>query len=288
MNINFKQTDRGIEIPISDTFHMEETFQCGQCFRWRKQEDGSFAGIAFGKYCRISEDEESGTIVFQNIEEEEFEQIWAPYFDLETDYGAIRSRLVQLDPVMAKAAEFAPGIRILRQDPWETLCSFIISQNNHIPRIEGIVDRLCENFGEPVEGGYAFPTPERMAKLTVEDLAPLRSGFRAKYLCSAAQLVADGTVDLQSLYTLPLPEARAVLMQIHGVGPKVAECVLLYGFHRMVCFPMDVWMKRAMTVLFPGKDSCLFGADAGVAQQYIFHYSRSHPQLFDESIKIET
>ncbi len=284
--MDFTQTDRGIEVPLTDTFHLEETFQCGQCFRWRKQEDGSFAGIALGKYCRISGDIDNKTIVFHNISMEEFEQIWVPYFDLETDYAAIRSRLVKLDPVMAEAAAFAPGIRILRQDPWEALCSFIISQNNNIPRIQGIVDRLCETFGEPVEGGYAFPTPERMAQLTVEDLAPLRSGFRAKYLCSAAKLVADGTVDLQSLYTLPLPEARAMLMQIHGVGPKVAECVLLYGLHRMACFPMDVWIKRAMAVLFPGKDSCLFGEDAGMAQQYIFHYSRSHPQLFDESIKI--
>ena len=285
--MDFTQTGRGIEVPLTDTFHLEETFGCGQCFRWRKQEDGSFAGIAFGKYCRISEDREGGVIVFHKIESAEFEQLWAPYFDLDTDYASIRSRLAALEPVMAKAAEFAPGIRILRQDPWEALCSFIISQNNNIPRIQGIVDRLCENFGEPVEGGFAFPTPERMAQLTAEDLAPLRSGFRAKYLCSAAQLVADGTVDLRALYILPLPEARAMLMQIHGVGPKVAECVLLYGFHRMECFPMDVWMKRAMAVLFPGKDSCLFGADAGMAQQYIFHYSRSNPQLFDESIKIK-
>lgn len=277
----YTQTPRGVELAITNTFHLEETFLCGQCFRWKKQEDGSFAGIAFGKYCRISEENDRGIIVFHDIEKAEFEALWVPYFDLDTDYDAIRTRLLKLDPVMEKAAEFAPGIRILRQDPWEALCSFIISQNNNIPRIQGIVDRLCENFGEPIEGGYTFPSPERMAQLTVEDLVPLRSGFRAKYLCSAAQLVVNGTVDLQALYTLPLPEARAMLMQIHGVGPKVAECVLLYGFHRMECFPMDVWMKRAMAVLFPGKDSCIFGADAGVAQQYIFHYSRSNPALFD-------
>ena len=121
-----------------------------------------------------------------------------------------------------------------------------------------------------------------MAELTVEDLAPLRSGFRAKYLVSASQMVASGEIDLSSLYTMDLGEARRILQKIHGVGPKVAECVLLYGFHRMECFPMDVWMKRAMALLYPGETGERFGKFAGIAQQYLFHYSREHPELWEE------
>lgn len=282
MTIHLIQTARGVEIPKDDTFDLEQTFHCGQCFRWTKQENGAFSGVAFGKYCTISEDLDSGTLVFHHVSPAEFEAVWAPYFDLDTDYGEIRQRLCQQDPVLAEAATFAPGIRILRQEPWEALCSFIISQNNNIPRIQGIIARLCEAFGEPLSaGGYAFPSPERMAALSVEDLAPLRCGFRAKYLCSAAELVTNGTVSLERLYTMPLEEARQSLMQIHGVGVKVAECTLLYGFHRMECFPMDVWMKRVMAKLFPGRDSTFFGLDAGVAQQYLFHYSRQNPQILE-------
>ena len=146
----------------------------------------------------------------------------------------------------------------MRQDPWEALCSFIISQNNNIPRIQGIVQRLCQHFGQRTPDGFLFPTPERMAALTV-DLVPLRSGFRAKYLLSAAQLVSAGQVDLEALRVMPMEEARASLMQIVGVGPKVAECALLYGLHRLEAFPMDVWMKRAMAALFPGYQPEDFG-----------------------------
>ncbi len=272
----------GTAIPMPDLFDLEQSFNCGQCFRWTKQENGVFSGIAFGKYCAVSEDLDRGLLVFHNVSPEELETVWAPYFDLDTDYGAIRRELCRLDPVMAEAAAFAPGIRILRQEPWETLCSFIISQNNNIPRIRGIIDRLCQQFGRPLpRGGFAFPTPERMAGLTAEDLAPLRCGFRAKYLCSAAQLVTKGAVPLERIAAMPLEEARQTLMRIQGVGPKVAECVLLYGFHRMECFPMDVWMKRVMGRLFPGKDSAFFGAQAGVAQQYLFYYSRQNPRILE-------
>lgn len=275
----FMETARGVEILAADTFDLFQTLSCGQCFRWKKQGDGSFFLTALGKTCLISQDRRDQTVVFHNVSPAEFTAVWAPYFDLETDYQTIRVRLSALDPTLAEAAAFAPGIRILRQDPWEALCTFIISQNNNIPRIQGIVDRLCESFGAPIPGGYAFPTPQRLAALSVEDLAPLRAGFRAKYLCSAAQLVTDGTVNLAALYTMPLAEARQHLTQIYGVGSKVAECVLLYGFHRMECFPMDVWMKRVMERLFPGRDSTFFGPDAGIAQQYLFHYARQHPHL---------
>lgn len=269
---------RGVELPVSPDFDLAQTLNCGQCFRWNQAADGSWTGIALGKTLTIQE--ENGKLLFVDLSQEEFDRLWAPYFDLELDYGAIRASFSQQHEVLACAARFAPGIRILRQDPWEALISFIISQNNNIPRIKGIVDRLCGTFGEESHGIYSFPGPERLAGLTVEDLAPLRSGFRAKYILSAAQMVASGQVDLAAAAVMPIQEAREMLMQIKGVGVKVAECALLYGLHRLESFPMDVWMKRAMEVLLPGYSPEDFGEYAGIAQQYIFHYSRCHPELF--------
>lgn len=253
-------------------FDLAATLTCGQCFRWREGEDGSFSGVAFGRTLTVSE-ESAG----QAAED----PLWRSYFDLDLDYGAIRRELSALSPELETAASFAPGIRILRQDPWEALCSFILSQNNNIPRIMGIVDRLCENFGEPLpEGGFLFPEPERLAGLSVEDLAPLRCGFRARYVLDAARRVAGGELPLDEVAVLPLSEAREALQTIDGVGPKVAECALLYGMHRLDAFPLDVWMRRAMQTLFPGKSPDFFGPFAGIAQQYVFHYSRLHPELF--------
>lgn len=223
--------------------------------------------------------EEPDRLVFFT-DAETFSSVWEGYFDLDRDYAGIRRELCQTWEKLRKAAAFAPGIRILRQDPWEALCSFILSQNNHIPRIKGIIQRLCGQFGPPGEDGPGFPSPQRLAGLSLEDLAPLRSGFRAKYLLSAARLVTEGAVDLQALQTLPLPQARLCLQQIAGVGPKVAECVLLYGLHRLEAFPLDVWMKRVMQVWFPQGKPEDFGPYAGIAQQYLFHYSRHHPKIF--------
>jgi len=173
------------------------------------------------------------------------------------------------------ASGFAGGIRILRQDPWEALCSFIISQNNNIPRIKGIVERLCASFGEEIkEGFYSFPAAEKIATLTLEDLAPLRSGFRAKYILDGAKRVADGEIDLDALKELALDEARQELMKIYGVGEKVADCTLLFGLSHIDAFPKDVWIKKAMAKLFDGSLPECAAPYAGIAQQYIFHYAR--------------
>lgn len=274
------QTAGTVVLKCDETLHLSQTLFCGQCFRWQKESEQQFTGIAMGRRLTLTQTED--TILFHHCTEEEVETVWKPYFDLGTDYRKVQAGLKGNDPVMEQAVQYGSGIHILRQDPWETLCSFIISQNNNIPRIQGIIDRLCSTFGDPIAGGYDFPSPERMAKLTVEDLAPLRSGFRAKYLVSASQMVASGEIDLSPLYTMDLGEARRILQKIHGVGPKVAECVLLYGFHRMECFPMDVWMKRAMALLYPGETGERFGKFAGIAQQYLFHYSREHPELWEE------
>lgn len=268
-----------IIIPNVRDLDLEQTLDCGQSFRWEKQNDGSFSGVAFGKYVNISLD--GADMIIKNAAPED-EKIWRNYFDLELDYGKIRGDISKLHPVLEEAARYAPGIRILRQEPYEALCTFIISQNNNIKRIKGIVARLCESFGDEIdEGVYTFPTAERLAELTPDDLAPLRAGFRNRYIIDSAKKVASGEVDLELCKTADYEAARAELMKITGVGVKVADCTLLFGMHRVEAFPVDVWMKRAMEKLFPGMSANDFGEYAGIAQQYIFHYSRMHPELFE-------
>lgn len=266
-------------------FELEATLFCGQCFCWEKLPDGSFIGTANGRILKIRENAED----FGKIKEDPF---WRRYFDWDFPYSQIREQFSASDPLLKEAAAFAPGIHILNQDPWEALCSFIISQNNNIPRITGIVRRLCQTFGRLLEEQngvslYSFPRPEQLADCTPDDLAPLRCGFRARYIIDAAQKVSSGQVNLEQARCLPLAEARELLMQILGVGIKVADCTLLYGLHRLEVFPMDVWMKRVMTQLFPGKTPSYFGPYAGIAQQYLFHYSRNHPECFAEKTSLK-
>lgn len=273
--------EKGIKIIGVSDLDLAQTLDCGQCFRWVEQGDGSFKGIAYGKSVsvRLCDD----ILYIENADEADFENIWKDYFDLSLDYGKIREDLSLLHPVLTEAAGYASGIRILRQEPWEALCTFILSQNNNIKRIKGIVARLCESFGEKIgENEYAFPSAERLSALTADDLAPLRAGFRNRYLLDAAQRVHSGDVMLEKCFTLPYEEARKELMKITGVGVKVADCTLLFGFHRVEAFPVDVWMKRAMEILFPDMKPEDFGEYAGIAQQYIFHYSRMHPELFEK------
>lgn len=272
------KTDTGVKISGVKDLDLAQTLDCGQSFRWVETDSG-FYGIAFDRevVMRLEGDD----LYIDNCDENEFENIWKNYLDLDLDYGKIREELSGIHPTLKEAGEYASGIRILRQEPWEALCTFIISQNNNIKRIKGIVARLCESFGEKAGSGYTFPTAEKMAELEPEDLAPLRAGFRNKYIIDAARKVANGEVNLEICRTLPYDEARAELMKIKGVGVKVADCALLFGLHRIEAFPVDVWMKRALEKLFPGMTPSDFGEYAGIAQQYIFHYSRMHPELFD-------
>lgn len=275
--VNFPQKEkknRGKR--VERVFEVGATLECGQCFRWERGEQG-YTGIAFGRRLHIWE--EGDEIIFDSTPED-FENIWYKYFDLGTDYEAIREELCRAHPKLREMAEFAPGIRILRQESWETLVTFLLSQNNNIPRIKGIVRRLCEGYGSPMEGGFRFPPAERVAELSEEALKEIGSGFRAKYIQAAARMAADGEIDLNAVSTMELGEAREKLQTIPGVGPKVAECILLYGMHRMEAFPMDVWMKRAMEEFFPGERPEVFGEYAGIAQQYIYHYSRLHKERF--------
>lgn len=273
------ENNNSIAIDGVKDLDLAQTLDCGQSFRWTEREDGSFSGIAFGKCVTVRLEE--NTLYIENAAKADFENIWYDYFDLSLDYGKIREEISKIHPVLCEAAKYAPGIRILRQEPYEALCTFIISQNNNIKRIKGIVQRLCESFGEKIDGGYAFPTAEKMSHLSPDDLAPLRAGFRNRYLVDAAKKVASGEVDLEKCRNCDYDEARAELMKITGVGVKVADCTLLFGLHRIEAFPVDVWMKRAMEKLFPNMKPDDFGEYAGIAQQYIFHYSRMHPELFD-------
>lgn len=278
--MNYQECGNTVKINELTDLDLRQTLDCGQSFRWTEQDDGSFKGVAFGKCITVRL--EGNTLYIENTTKEDFENIWKNYFDLELDYGKIREEISSVHPVLADAARYAPGIRILRQEPYEALCTFIISQNNNIKRIKGIVQRLCECFGEEIsDGAFAFPTPQKMALLTEQELAPLRAGFRNRYLIDAAQKVCSGEVDLELCRTLDYEQARKELMKITGVGVKVADCTLLFGMHRIEAFPVDVWMKRAMESLFPGMTAADFGRYAGIAQQYIFHYSRMHPELFD-------
>ena len=185
-----------IYIKNVSNFDLAQTLDCGQCFRWSQNEDGVWSGIAFGKYIKLYEN--NGDIIIQGSNKKDFESIWKDYFDLDRDYAKIIKE-VSSHPTVKKAAEFCGGIRLLNQEPWEALCSFIISQNNNIPRIKGIVERLCENFGKKIEGGYTFPSAETVAKLTIDDLSVIRSGFRAKYILDAAQKITSGEIDLNAL-----------------------------------------------------------------------------------------
>ncbi len=262
----------GLLITGIKCFDLDLTLHCGQAFRWEKNENGWHHGVAFGKVLDIGQTGQG--LLLSGTSITDFEQIWRSYFDLDRDYAQLCSRFCT-DAGLKTAVEQFPGIRILRQEPWETLCSFIISQNNNIPRIKGIIARLCETFGDPLgQNDFTFPGAEKIAKLTVQDLAPLRAGFRARYILDAAQKVASGEVKLTELDNAPLDEARQELTKITGVGAKVAECTLLYGCGRVEAFPVDVWVKRLMEELYPqGLPECANGSQ-GIAQQYLFHWRR--------------
>ena len=263
----------GNNIILKDTNNLNIflTLDCGQSFRWKKTDGGCMEGIVKDKYLKIGQHENE--ITFYDTTEDDYFSLWEEYFDLKRDYEAILSSYT--DEKLIIACKTYPGIRILKQDEWEAICSFIISANNNIPRIKGIIERLCENFGEDIGNGYTFPSYKKIAELTVDDLAPIRSGFRAKYIIDAAQKLNSGEVSIEKINSLPFDEAKKELLKIKGVGEKVAQCSLLYGFGRTEAFPVDVWVKRILEELYPdGLPDCIQGTQ-GIAQQYLFHWRRN-------------
>lgn len=240
-----------------------------------KNDDNSFEGVALDKYLKITK--KTDKIILMNTSKEDFENVWKDYFDLSLNYNYVRSELEKTNDKMKKICNYSPGIRILKQDPWEALCSFIISQNNNIPRIKGIINRLCENFGYQISNGvYSFPKANELSTLNDSDLDILKCGFRSKYILDAAKKVSSGEINLNNIKKMKIDLARKELQKIKGVGPKVAECTLLYGMYRLEAFPMDVWMKRAMEKIFSDMKAEDFGQYAGIAQQYIFNYIRTN------------
>lgn len=248
---------------------LKQTLFCGQCFRFVQADKNFFEGFAENKFVRLRQKENGIEI---EAPEEDI-PYWENYFDLDLDYIELKKSFC-LDETL-KAACNGRKIRVLRQAPFETLISFIISQNNNIKRITGIIGRLCEAFGEKTDFGFAFPEAKNLAALSEEDLAPLRAGFRAKYIIDAAQKVNCGEVDFEKIKELPDNEAREALKVIKGVGDKVADCVLLFGLYRTSAVPKDVWIKRINAHFYPdGYPECV-GEYAGIAQQYLFDYART-------------
>ena len=264
------------KIETDDDFDLDKIFDCGQCFRWNKNDDGSFTGVAMGKAATIKKDS-SG--IYITGTKEDYDNIWHDYFDMDNNYRQIRQGLC-IDEYMKNASDFGAGIRILRQDKWEALCSFIISQCNNIPRIKRIVETFSCCFGDEIsfcgDTYYAFPTAEKTAGLTIDDLAPLRCGYRAPYIIDAAKAVQNGDIDLESLSSASLSDAVKALRSLNGVGEKVANCAILFSLHKLDAFPVDVWMKKAISQHY-GKDfdPNVFGPFAGIGQQYMFYYQRS-------------
>jgi len=262
--------DKLVEIHGCDDFVPDLVFDCGQCFRWDK--DG--IGIAGGKIARVVRENQ---VVKIYCNTEEFDNFWANYFDIESDYEKIRKSFSDHHK-MNEAISFGKGIRILRQEPWEALVSFIISQCNNIPRIRGIIEKMCAMFGQKVRLGdyerFSFPEAEVLSECSLSDLESLRAGYRAKYILSAAKKVANGQVNLEEITKLPTSDARKALLEFEGVGNKVADCTLLFGMGKLDAFPVDVWMKRALAEFF-NNETPDFGKYAGIAQQYIFHFIRN-------------
>ena len=257
-------------------FDVELSLFCGQAFRWSKKNDGSFHGVIGNKIIDI--EKENYRIIFKNVNDEETERLIKRYFDLERDYKKICEKLCG-DSSFAKAFSEYEGIRILRQDSWEALCSFIISQNNNIPRISGIIERLCKTFGEKLnDEDYSFPSFEKLKGITADELSPLRAGFRAKYIADAVEKLNSGEISLDEIEKMPIEQARQELCKIKGVGAKVAECTLLYGFGRIEAFPVDVWVKRIMQEMYPDGLPEIFSGNEGIAQQYLFHWRRQQKE----------
>lgn len=250
------------------------TLDCGECFRWEEQKDGSWSGVAFGRFLNIK-NTAKGEFTLKNTSRKDFDKIWYSYFDFGRDYVSVCKKLKQ-DSLLSETIDCYYGIRILNQDPWEALVSFVISQQNNIKRIKGIIKRLCDTYGEEIyEGWHSFPTAETLSQLSIADFEALGAGYRSKYLKKLAEDVAQGNINLAEIKAMPLAEARKALLNIYGVGIKVADCALLFGFQFTECFPVDVWMKRVLAYYPNGLPECFKGCE-GIAQQYLFHWARNH------------
>ncbi len=262
-------------VPKNPHLNLSAIADSGQCFRWRKREDG-YVIPALGRVLRIRET--PGGALELDCPEEEYALLWRAYFDLDTDYGAMAAVLPKEDGYLRAAAEYGRGIRILRQDPWETLVTFLISQRKNIPAIRQAVEKLCLTVGRVIEEDeegpiYAFPFPAELKRLGEEGLRACGLGYRAPYVLRAAEVFSD--TDLNGFRGLTDEALLQALRALYGVGPKIAQCVMLFGFHRLNAFPVDVWIQRVADRRYPGGlRPERFSPFAGVMQQYMYAYER--------------
>lgn len=262
----------------NDNFSLAQICKSGQCFRMADDSDsrhGRFHLIAFGRYLEM---EQEGDSISFDCTQEEFDTLWKDYFDLDTDYAEIIAGIDKDDAYLSAAAEYGKGIRILHQDLWEILISFLISQNNNIWRIQDSVRTLCRKYGEKKIAAngiiyFCFPTPEALAGLSLEDLNACGLGYRSKYISQTAEHVCRGDVDLSKFRTMDYSGAKKELLKLYGVGAKVADCVCLFGLHRTEAFPMDTHINKVLAAQYPdGFPFGRYGKNCGIVQQYIFYY----------------
>lgn len=279
-----------IRIDKVKDFNLEHIFECGQCFRWNKENDGSYTGVAFGKVVNMKL--MGSDLEIDNADAHDFNDIWREYLDLDLDYGKIKDLLSKKDEAMEKAIKEGYGIRILNQELWETIVSFIISANNNIPRIKACIEALCEKLGEPLgvykgRERYAFPSPQILANASLDDLMQCKLGYRSRYIIETAKTFLKDENLFRNLRSkeISTQEALETLKKLSGVGPKVANCILLFGLQKRDGFPIDVWMKKVMNYLYGIEIEDVkamedfarknFGDNAGIAQQYLFYFMRN-------------
>ena len=279
------------------SFRVKDVFDCGQCFRWNEELDKSYTGIYGKNVLNVKQepDEEGYKITFTGVCNGNIEDICKNYFDLNRDYEEIKNKLSKIDEFMAQSISYGEGIRILNQDLWEMIISFIISANNNIPRIKGIIERMSKKYGEEIEFRgkkyYTFPTIEALKNASKEELRTLGMGFRDKYIYETTKIIAEKQVDLESLKNKETKPAREEHLKLNGVGPKVADCILLFStLKRLDVFPIDVWVRRVMNDLYIHNEDETkvskkqienlakekFGELEGIAQQYLFYWRREN------------
>ena len=273
------------------SFEPEHIFECGQCFRWNKEIDGSYTGVF--KQNVINVKKENNDVIFTGICNGDIKEECTDYFDLNTDYENIKNKLSKIDNNLKQSIKNGEGIRILNQDLWETLISFIISANNNIPRIKGIIERLSINYGNKItwkgKKYFTFPTPENLSKVSIEDLRKLGLGFRDIRVYETTKIINENKCKLQELEKEKnIEKLREELLKFPGVGPKVADCIMLFSLKKLEVFPIDVWVRRVMNELYIKKEDETkvnkkeieklakdkYGNLAGLAQQYLFYWRR--------------
>ena len=281
------------EIKDIGAFELKHIFECGQCFRWNEEKNGSYTGVI--KQGVLNVKKENGLIIFEGLIEGDIKTVVEDYFDFDTDYEKIKNKLSKIDDNMKKSIEYGCGIRILHQDLFECIISFIISANNNIPRIKGIIERLSKKCSKSViyngKKYYLFPNVSELSKLSVEDLRSLGLGFRDIRVFNTCRKIKEKVIDLDKIKEMKSSEKiREELLKLDGVGPKVADCIMLFSLKRYDVFPIDVWVRRVMNDLYihneneekVNKKEVLkianekFGDICGLAQQYLFYYRREN------------